>query len=400
MPPKRIVIVGAAAAGLAVAESARSAGYRDELVMIGDEDHRPYDRPPLSKQLLRGEWQPARLALRSQDEFDSLGIHLRLGVPAGGLDVDGREVVLADGARIGYDAMVVATGVRPRRLPGTDGVAGIHVLRDLDDALALRTELTSGRRLVVVGAGVLGSEVAAVARALDVDVTLVDPLPLPMSRVVGDEVGRMLAELHREHGVDVRCGVGVRQVHQNAGAVESIELATGERVPADVVLVAIGATPAVEWLRDSPVPLGGPSPEEGAGGVLCAADGRAAAGVYAAGDVAAWQNPGTGSHTRIEHRLNATEQGQAVARTILDPSTPRTQSVPYFWSDQYDIKIQSYGLPAPGDGFAVVDGALADRRFVGLHHRDGMVTGALGVSMHRRLRDMRSRIGRPLEDAA
>lgn len=400
MQPKRIVIVGAAAAGLATAESARSAGYHGELLMVGDEKHQPYDRPPLSKQVLSGQWEQDRLALRGQADLDRLGVDMRLGVPAGGLDVDARKVVLADGTRIGYDAAVVATGVRPRRLPGTEGVAGVHVLRDLEDALALRSALTRGSRLVVVGAGVLGSEVAAVSRKLGVEVTLVDSLPLPMSRVVGEAVGGLVAELHREHGVDLRCGTGVRQVHRTAGKVESVELADGAVVPADAVLVAVGATPAVEWLDDSPVLLGGPEPEQGAGGVLCAADGWAADGVYAAGDVAAWQNPSTGGYTRVEHRLNATEQGRAVARAILDPATPRTASVPYFWSDQYDLKIQSYGLPGAGDDFAVVDGDLAERRFVGAYVRDGVVTGALGIGMHRRLREWRQRVGRPLTEVA
>lgn len=394
------MIVGAAAAGLAVAESARSAGHTGELVMIGGEAHRPYDRPPLSKQLLLGEWEPDRLALRGQEDLDRLRADLRLGVPAGGLDVDAHEVVLADDTRIGYDALVVATGVRPRHLPGAEGIGGVHVLRDVEDALALRAELTEGARLVVVGAGVLGSEVAAVATKLGVRVTLVDPLPLPMTRVVGDEVGGVVAELHREHGVDLRCGVGVRELRQNSGWVDSVELTDGSVVSADAVLVAVGATPAVEWLRDSPVTLGGPAPEQGAGGVLCDSRGLAAEGIYAAGDVAAWQNPAAGTCRRVEHRLNATEQGRAVAKRILDPAADHAPSLPYLWSDQYGLKIQSFGLPEPGDEFAVVEGTLADRRFVGAYHRDGVVTGALGIGMHKPLREWRSRIGTPLEHAA
>lgn len=391
---RRIVIVGAAAAGLAAAEAARSFGYQGELVMVGAEEHLPYDRPPLSKQLLTGAWEAERLALRAPADLERLGLDLRLGVPAAGLDDTAHEVVLADGARVGYDALVVATGARPRRLPGTDGVRGVHVLRDLADALALRDELRPGARLVVIGAGVLGAEVASVATKLGVAVTLVDPLPLPMARVVGEAVGEMIADLHRDNGVDVRCGVGVRAVHAgNDGAVTSVELTDGSDLPADAVLVAIGASPAVEWLAGSGVPIGGPTPAQGAGGVLCEPGGRACQGVYAAGDVAAWWDASAQIHRRVEHRLNATEQGRAAARSILAVETDEPPMMPYFWSDQYDLRLQSYGLPESGDEFVVVEGSLAERRFVGAYLRDGAVSGVLGSGMHRQLRGWRARVG-------
>ena len=397
MATERIVIVGAAAAGLAVAEAARSMGHQGELVMIGDETHLPYDRPPLSKQLLLGEWTTDRLALRGTDDLARLGLELRLGVPADSLDTEAREVVLATGDRLGYDALVVATGVRARWLPGTANITGVHVLRDIADALALRERLVPAARLVVVGAGVLGAEAAAVAVQLGVVVTLVDPQPLPMARVVGNEVGTLIAELHREHGVDLRCGVGVRRVCEHAGAVESVLLDDGTDVPADVVLVAVGATPAVEWLRGSAsVSVGSSSPSDGAGGVLCAPGGRAAERVYAAGDVAAWRDHNGDRYVRVEHRLNATEQGRAVARSILDPDAAYTPSIPYFWSDQYGLKLQSFGLPDPEDEFVVVAGALEERRFVGASVRDGVVTGALGIGMVRPLREWRNQIGKPV----
>lgn len=344
--PARVVIVGAAAAGLAVAEAARSAGYGGRLVMVGEEEHAPYDRPPLSKQVLLGEWSAERIALRGDAELAKLGLDLRLGVPASGLDTDARELVLADDARIGYDAVVVATGVRARRLPGAPDARNVHVLRGLDDAFALREQLTPGARLVVIGAGVLGAEVAAVATKLRAAVTLVDPLPLPMTRVVGAEVGEFVAGLHREHGVDVRCGVGVRRLREAGGRVEAVELEDGTVVPVDVVLVAVGGVPAVDWLRGSAVPRGGAKPAEGAGGVLCAAGGRAIEGVYAAGDVAAWRTPDEDTYLRVEHRLNATEQGRAVGRSIVDPAFRPVPAVPYFWSDQYDRKSSPSGCPA------------------------------------------------------
>ncbi|WP_020640605.1 NAD(P)/FAD-dependent oxidoreductase [Amycolatopsis balhimycina] len=392
----RVVIVGAAAAGLAVAEAARSAGYGGQLVMVGEEEHRPYDRPPLSKQVLLGEWSAERIALRGDADLGKLGLDLRLGVPASGLDTDARELALADDSRIAFDALVVSTGVRARRLPGAPDARNVHVLRGLDDAVALREQLTPGARLVVIGAGVLGAEVAAVATRLRATVTLVDPLPVPMTRVVGAEVGEFVADLHREHGVDVRCGVGVRQLRKTGAQVDAVELEDGTLVPADVVLVAIGAVPAVDWLRGSAVPLGGRRPGEGAGGVLCAAGGRAIEGVYAAGDVAAWRTPDGDGHLRVEHRLNATEQGRAVAKSIVDPAFRHVPAVPYFWSDQYDVKIQSFGLPAPEDEFVVVDGSLAERRFVGAYLRAGVVTGALGVGMPRQLRAWRTRVGEPV----
>lgn len=396
MTTTRIVIVGAAAAGLAVAEAARSSGYGGRLVMVGDEKHQPYDRPPLSKQILLGEWPAERIALRADADLGKLGLDLRLGVPASAVDSEARELVLADDSRIPFDALVVATGVRARRLPGAPEARNLHVLRDLEDAIALRDQLTPGARLVVIGAGVLGAEVASVATRLGVAVTLVDPLPRPMTRVVGAEVGEFVAGLHRAHGVDVRCGVGVRGLRETAGQVDAVELEDGSLVPADVVLVAIGGVPAVDWLRGSAVPLGGAKAEEGSGGVLCAAGGKAKRGVYAAGDVAAWCTPEDDAYLRVEHRLNATEQGRAVARSIVDPAFRYVPPVPYFWSDQYGLKLQSFGLPGPDDEFVVVDGSLAERRFVGAYLRAGVVTGALGVGMPRQLRAWRTRVGEPM----
>ncbi|QRY42692.1 FAD-dependent oxidoreductase [Mycolicibacterium boenickei] len=397
MAVDRIVVVGASAAGLAVAESARSAGYEGALTLIGAEPHLPYDRPPLSKQFLTGEWEADALALRPSDELNRLAIDFRLGVAVEGLDMDASTVGLADGGQVSYDALVIATGTRARRLPGTDGIAGVHVLRELEDARALRTALLAGGRMVVIGAGVLGMEAAAVARRLGLHVTVVDPLPLPMMRVVGTSIGEFLAELHREHGVDLRCGVGVEEVETDAGRVHAVRLTDGAVLPADIVLVAIGATPSVEWLAGSAVPIGDLSQEDGAGGVLCGSNGRSVDNIWAAGDVAAWRLPDDTGYRRVEHRLNASEQGRAVARSILDPQYMPPASVPYFWSDQYDVKIQSYGIPSPAAEFVVVDGDLPDRRFVGAYVRNGLVTAALGVGMARSLRAWRARIGEPMQ---
>ncbi|MEU5197441.1 NAD(P)/FAD-dependent oxidoreductase [Streptomyces scabiei] len=362
---RRIVVVGASAAGLAAAETLRREGYDGTLTLVGDEPHAPYDRPPLSKQLLAARWESDRLALRTPAHLDGLGLDLRLGTAATGLDPDRRRVRLADGDALPYDALVIATGVRPRRLPG----AGAHVLRTLDDALTLRERLTPGTRLVVVGAGFLGAEAAAVARGLGVEVTLLEPAPVPLAHAVGAEVGAVLSRAHLAHGVDLRTGVPVTEVTE-----DGVRLADGTTVEADEVLVAIGSLPNTEWLAGSGLPVGD--------GVLCDRYCEAAPHVYAAGDVARWHNPLFGTSMRVEHRTNAAEQGMAVARNLLAPGERRPFApVPYFWSDQYDLKVQAYGVLRGHDDVTVVEGDLASRRFVALYRAGERVTGVLAAGM-------------------
>ncbi|QFR03155.1 NAD(P)/FAD-dependent oxidoreductase [Streptomyces phaeolivaceus] len=361
------MVVGASAAGLAAAETLRREGYDGTLTLVGDEPHAPYDRPPLSKQLLSAEWDTDRLTLRSPAHLDGLDLDLRLGTAATGLDLRECEVRLADGDTVPYDALVVATGVRPRRLPGE----GAHVLRTLDDALTLRERLTPGTRLVVVGAGFLGAEAAAVAWRLGAEVTLLEPAPVPLAHAVGAEVGAVLSRAHRDHGVDLRAGVTVTEVTE-----DGVRLADGEVVEADEVLVAVGSLPNTEWLAGSGLAVGD--------GVLCDRYCEAAKNVYAAGDVARWYNPLFGASMRIEHRTNAAEQGMAVARNLLaaEPAARRPFApVPYFWSDQYDMKVQAYGHLRGHDEVTVVDGDLAERRFVAVYRTGDRVTGALAVGM-------------------
>ncbi|MCE7048542.1 NAD(P)/FAD-dependent oxidoreductase [Streptomyces purpurascens] len=364
---RRVVVVGASAAGLAAAEILRRTGYDGTLTLVGDEPRAPYDRPPLSKQILSGEWGAERLPLRPGPDLDALGLDLRLGSAATGLDMTDRTVCLADGEQVPYDGLIVATGVRPRRLPG-DG--GAHVLRTLDDALALRERLKPGCRLVVVGAGFLGAEAAAVAWGLGARVTLLEPAPVPLAHAVGTEVGQVLSQAHLDHGVELRTGVTVTEVADGG-----VRLADGELVEADEVLVAIGSLPNTEWLADSGLPVGD--------GVLCDAYCAAAPGVYAAGDVARWDNPLFGTSMRIEHRTNAAEQGMAAARNLLAAPDARRPfaPVPYFWSDQYDMKIQAYGYLRGHDEVAIVDGDLAERRFVAAYRTGERLTGALAVGM-------------------
>ncbi|MDW6057556.1 FAD-dependent oxidoreductase [Streptomyces sp. FXJ1.4098] len=253
--PRDVVIVGASAAGLATAEALRNKGYDGTLTLVGDEPHLPYDRPPLSKQVLAGDWQPEKVRLRDDAAIARLDADFRLGRSAVGLDTARREVRLNDGAQVAYDSLVIATGVTPRRLPGDD-LAGVHVLRTLDDALTLRTHLLARPKVVVVGAGFLGAEVAAVARTMGLEVTLVDPLPVPMHRQFGDRIGQLVAQMHSDRGVELRLGVGVSRFLESAGRVVSVELADGTKLDADLVLVAVGSTPATGWLTDSGLPLG------------------------------------------------------------------------------------------------------------------------------------------------
>ncbi|GGN20723.1 NAD(P)/FAD-dependent oxidoreductase [Streptomyces fuscichromogenes] len=361
----RIVVVGASAAGLAAAETLRREGYDGTLTLVGDEPHTPYDRPPLSKQVLSAEWAPDRVTLRAPIELDSLGLELRLGVAAGGLDVANRTVRLADGSAVPYDGLIVATGVRPRRLPGE----GAHVLRTLDDALTLRERLGPGQRLVVVGAGFLGAEAAAVAWRLGAQVTLLEPAPVPLAHAVGEEVGRVLARAHLERGVDLRTGVTVTEVTE-----DGVRLADGAEIEADEVLVAIGSLPNTEWLADSGLTVGD--------GVVCDEYCEAARGVYAAGDVARWYNPLFGVSMRIEHRTNAAEQGMAAARNLLDPGARKSFApVPYFWSDQYEMKIQAYGYLRGHEEARVVEGELEQGRFVVGYRRGERLSGVLAVGM-------------------
>ncbi|WNI21418.1 FAD/NAD(P)-binding oxidoreductase [Streptomyces sp. ITFR-16] len=384
--PRTVVVVGASAAGLTAAESLRRQGYADRLVLVGEETHLPYDRPPLSKQLLSGEWETDRLSLRTPEAVAELGLDLRLGSRAVSLDTHAHEVTLDDGSPVRYDALVVATGTRARRLPGAEGLANVHVLRTLEDAVALRADLAALPHLVVVGGGFVGAEAAAVARRLGCEVTLVTDTAQPMGDALGDELGAMLRAVHAENGVNVITGSRVERLRTESGRATGVQLVDGSVIDAQSVLVGIGARPNTEWLVGSGLTV--------TDGVVCDAMLQAAPGVWAAGDVAAWPHPLTGQPARIEHRTNAGEQGLAVARSILlGPDRATTfESVPYVWSDQYDLKIQVYGRTREADEVHVVEGSTDERRLIALYGRAGRVCAAVGVNMVRSLRGYRPQV--------
>lgn len=381
--PARVLVVGASASGLTTVETLRRKGYEGRITVLGDEPHAPYDRPPLSKQVLSGAWEPERAALRTRDVLSALDAEFVLGDPAVALDRASRGVRTASGRELRADAIVIATGVRARRLPGSEDLAGVHVLRTLDDALALRAGLPAGTRLVVVGEGVLGCETAATARTLGLDVTLTGPPAAPMALQVGPLVSGLLADLHTERGVGLRLGNGVVGLTAGDGRVTGVRLATGEVLPADAVVMAIGATPATEWLAGSGLELDN--------GVVCDSRCRAEEGIYAVGDVARWHHEGLGRLVRLENRTNATESAMAVAGEILGANRPYAP-VPYFWTDQYDAKLQVHGFLAPDAEVDVVEGDLTTRRFVVRYRSEGRVTGVLGWNMPKQARMRRQEI--------
>ncbi len=392
-PLRTVVVVGASLAGLRAVETLRRRGFDGRLVLIGDERHEPYDRPPLSKELLRGEWGPERIALR-RDGLDELSLDLRLGRRARALDLDAREVRLEGGERVAFDGLVLATGARARPLPGAPRLEGVHLLRTLDDALALRDALDSGPRVAVVGAGFIGAEVASSCRKRGLDVTVIEALEIPLARAIGPEMGAVCASLHGDHGVELRVGAPVAGL-EGTGRVGAVRLEDGSRVAADLVVVGIGVAPATDWLEGSGLEL--------ADGVVCDETcATRAPGVVAAGDVARWTNPLFGECMRVEHWTHAVEQAAAAAGRLLDgEATEPFAPAPLFWSDQYDVKIQFAGHHRPGDRVEVVHGRPEERRFVALYGRGERLVGALAMNRPRQLVAWRRRVreGASWEDA-
>jgi len=387
----RIVVVGASLAGLWACESLRGGGYTGAISLIGAESHQPYDRPPLSKALLRGDWEPERIQLRKPDELGSLGLDLRLGTTAIALDASSRTVALESGEEIAADGVIIATGSAPRPLPNQPDLDGVTMLRTLDDSLALRRRLADQQRVVVIGAGFIGLEVAATAAQSGCAVTVLEGAPAPLMRGLGSEMGSVVARVHARHGVEVRCDVSVAAIEGAEGRVTGVRLGSGELVPADVVVVGIGVAPATEWLVGSGLEI--------RDGVVCDDALRAAPGIYAAGDCARWVNNlfgDAGEEMRVEHWSNAAEQGAAAAKNLQaelagEPAEPYAP-VPFFWSDQFDSRIQFVGRAHGDDEVRVVAGDL-DGKFMALYGHGGRVRGVLGVSMPKPVMRCRRLVG-------
>jgi NADPH-dependent 2,4-dienoyl-CoA reductase/sulfur reductase-like enzyme len=371
-------------AGARTAERLRRAGFDGPVTLVGGEAHAAYDRPPLSKKVLTQDEEPAGPSYLPT----TADLETRAGVHATALDTAGHRVILDDGSALGYDKLVIATGVRPRRL--FDGWQGVHVLRTWSDGLALRTALRDAKRVVVIGGGVLGCEVAASARTLGRDVTIVELLEQPLVAALGSRIGEVIATLHRERGVDVRCSTRVDRLEGAGDRVERVVLADGTTLDADLVVVAAGAVPNTEWLAGSAVRT--------ADGVLCDRFGATSAiNVFAAGDVARLPHPWAGGTVRLEHWTTAGDTAALVARNVLANPSERVPltAVPYFWTDQYQSKFQVIGLPGQDDELTVVDGGL-DGKFAARYTRDGIITGAITVGMPAALAPYRKLVGTPL----
>jgi NADPH-dependent 2,4-dienoyl-CoA reductase/sulfur reductase-like enzyme len=367
-----IVIVGAGLAGATAAATLRECGFPGRLTVLGDEHQWPYDRVPLSKQLICDEVGVEALRL---PRADPSAADWRLGDPAVRLDLAGSRLQLSSGEWLDFDGLVVATGVRARSLPIARPRSGVFTIRTISDALALREAIRDGSpQVAVIGAGFVGTEVAASCRRHGLQTTLIDPLPTPLYRACGAQVGAVLAEVHRDHGVVVRTGSPVTAL-LGTHSVQAVALADATVVPADLVVLAVGSVPAVGWLADSGLAV--------TDGLRCDATLAAAPRVVAAGDLARWPSRWFGSELRVEHWDNAAAQGAAAARTLLahlhgQPAEPFDE-VPHVWSDQYGHRMQLLGAGQPGDELRVVVGSLESRRFVALRGRAGRVVGAVGM---------------------
>jgi 3-phenylpropionate/trans-cinnamate dioxygenase ferredoxin reductase component len=328
-------------------------------------------------------------ALKPREWYDEKDITLRLGSAATGLDTAAQTVTLADGTVLGYDELVIATGLVPRRIPSFPDLEGVRVLRSFDESMALRTHASVAKRAVVIGAGFIGCEVAASLRGLGVDVVLVEPQPTPLASVLGEQIGELVTRLHREEGVDVRTGLGVAEVRGD-GHVDSVVLTDGAELTADLVVVGIGSRPATEWLDGSGIEVDN--------GVICDEAGRTSApNVWALGDVASWRDP-MGHQARVEHWSNVADQARVVVPAMLGKDVPPAVVVPYFWSDQYDVKIQCLGEPEADDIVHVVEDD--GRKFLAFYERDGVVAGVVGGGMPGKVMKVRSKIaaGAPIAD--
>lgn len=380
-----VVVIGASLGGMHAAHTLRKEGFDGTITVVDADAHTPYDKPPLTKQFLKGDWDAERITLPAAQE--DLDLDWRLGTRATALDTGTLTLTVEHDGRaeqLGYDGLVIATGASARRLPVPDGMDGVHVLRTLDDAMAVRAALdATPSRVVVIGAGFIGAEVAATSRGRGLDVTILEALEVPLERALGAQMGAVCGDLHRDHGVDLRLGAGVAGF-AGSDRVEAVELSDGSRLETDVVVVGIGVAPNTDWLDGSGLTVDN--------GIVVDDTLLAAPGVVAAGDIARFPSRRFGQSLRIEHWENAIQMGEAAARRLLvaDGGTPAVYDpVPWFWSDQYDRKIQLAGHSGADDDVQVVIGSPDERVFVALYGRAGKVVGVLGMNRPRHVMQLR-----------
>jgi 3-phenylpropionate/trans-cinnamate dioxygenase ferredoxin reductase subunit len=389
-----LLIIGGGLAGAKAAEGARSAGHEGRIVLLAEEDALPYERPPLSKEILRADAAPDSSRVHDAGYYDEQSIELITGNAVDRLDVASRKVHVADGDTFAFDAAVIATGAAPRRLrlPGAE-LGGVHYLRTLDDSLRLQEAIKGARRVAVVGAGWIGSEVAASARQMGAEVVLIEPFRVPLHRVLGTQIGEVFAQLHADHGVALRLGAGVSEL-RGTGSVEQVVLSDGRTEDADVVVAGIGVTPRLELAIEAGLAIA-----EGPGGGIVTDEHlrTSAPGIYAAGDVASAWHPHYQRHLRVEHWANALNQGAAAGANAVGRGEPYTR-LPYFFSDQYDLGMEYVGY-ADADDEVAVRGDLAGREFVAFYHRDGIIKAAMNVNVWDVGDDLRALIGagRPVD---
>ena len=374
-----LIIVGASLAGLTCAQSLRAEGYTKKITLIGAEKHLPYNRPPLSKQVLSGKWQGSQTAIDSSEKFAELALEFSLGEIAIGLDVSTKEVK-TNTRTLPFEDLIIATGASVRRLASTENMNRVHVLRTLDDALGLRDALTEVKSAVVIGAGVLGSEVISALSDFGIKATVIDRMPAPQLPLTGGHFASRINDLFLEHDVLTKYGVEIIAVREDESGI-TFELSDGSSVIGDIAVVAIGCIPNVDWLANSGLDI--------TNGVLCDSNGVAAPHIYAAGDVARWNNPITKKAMRLENQTSAIEQGLAVGKFIVTgESSPTTH--PFFWSEIYGNKILMLGSLEAGVPLTIVHGSPSDNRFVAATISNGTTTGIVGWNMPREFRQSRS----------
>lgn len=369
----RVLVVGGSVAAVNAVEGLRHNGFEGEITLVSAEDVLPYDRPPLSKEALRDGPEHCKLLIKEPDWYDEHSVGLSLGTPAVGLDTREKNLI-TKGGTLPYDGLVIATGCGTRALGGMDGLERVHEIRTLSDSAALREQLQPGRHLVVIGAGFIGLEVAATARKLGLDVSVVEIAPVPLTRVLGHEAGGWFQEYYEAHGVDLYCGSGLDRLEVTSGGTK-LHLRDGTVLSADLIVAGIGVTPATAWLEGSGVEL--------SEGVVCDQALRTSApGVVAAGDVVRWHNALFDEAMRVEQWLNAVEQGTHAAATLLG-ATEAFAPVPYFWSDQFDAKVKFVGHAHAADKVQVT--RTGDTSMVALFGRGDVLRGALCVNAPRQL---------------